>query len=198
MDTSNNSANHPSNHPSNSSLIWIYMLFCAHIVIILATVILLFQMGGYNPLSILTKNRFVCIVLQIVLVVSILMVGFNRNFYLPFLGWTVYPCGSLAEKVPVYADTSIMVKVEPNVNVIYWASEPSPIEVQPISNPWDAYANYDNSGVVRADSNGNALLKVRMPSSYKVGLMGKTLKTHVHYRVCHNSGMLSEIKTVFI
>ena len=174
------------------------MRFCAHIVIILATVMLLFQLGGYNPISIISKNRFICIILQFVLVISILMVGFSRNFYLPFLGWTVYPCGSLAEKVPADANTSVMVNVAPNVNVIYWASEPSPSEVQPISNPWDAYANYDNSGVVRADAQGNALLRVRMPSSYKVGLMGKVMKTHVHYRVCHNSGMLSEIKTVFI
>ena len=33
----------------------------------------------------------------------------------------------------------------------------------------------------------------------KIGLiMGRTLKRNVHYRVCENAGMMSDIKTVFI
>lgn len=184
--------------PSTDSLVLIYMRFCAHIVIILSAILLLFQMGGYNPVQMLMKNSLVGTILMLVLVVSILLVGFSRNFYLPFLGWAVYPCGTLAEKVPADADTSVVVKVPANVNVIYWASEPSAPEVQPISDPWDAYANYDNSGVVKADANGNAVIRVRKPSSYNVGVFNKTLKSHIHYRVCHQSGMLSEIKTVFV
>jgi len=187
-----------SYHPSTTSLVWIYMRFSAHIVIILAAVLLLCQMGGYNPIKYLMKSSLLCIVLQIVLVISILLVGFSRNFYLPFLGWSVYPCGSLAEKIPADANTTVMVKVQPNVNVIYWATEPNEHTTQPISNPWDAYANYDNSGVVKADADGNAVLRVRNPSSYKVGLLSKTLKSHIHYRICHHSGMLSEVKTVFV
>ena len=67
-----------------------------------------------------------------------------------------------------------------------------------ISNPWDAYANFENSGVVRADASGNAVLQFRSPSSYKVGLLNNTLKRHVHYRVCKHPGMLSDVKTIFV
>jgi hypothetical protein len=187
-----------TSYPSTNSLVWIYLRFSTHIVIILSTILFLFQLGGYNPVQFITKHKLICTILQIVLVISILMVGFSRNFYLPFLGWSVYPCGSLAEKVPADANVSVMVKVPPNVNVIYWATEPNENTAQPISNPWDAYANYDNSGVVKANSNGNAILRVREPSSYNVGLLNKTLKRHIHYRICHHSGMLSEVKTAFI
>jgi len=182
--------------PDSSELLWVYVHFSANIVIILSTILFFFQLCGYNPVKIITANRIVCTLICLTIVASILMYIVNRNFYLPFLGWSVYPCGSLAEKVPTNADTSILVKVKPNSNVIYWASEPSEMEKQPISNPWDAYANYDNSGVVRSDAQGNALLRVRTPTSYRAGLMGYELKRHIHYRVCNQSGMLSAIKTV--
>jgi Cu-Zn family superoxide dismutase len=51
---------------------------------------------------------------------------------------------------------------------------------------------------IKTDANGNAVLRVRNPSSYKVGLISKTLKSHIHYRICHHSGMLSEVKSVFV
>jgi hypothetical protein len=182
--------------PDNSELIWVYIRFFANIVIILATVLFFFQLCGYNPAKIINSNKIICTLVCLTIVASILMYIVNRNFYLPFLGWTVYPCGALAEKVPTNADTSILVKVKPNSNVIYWASEPTDANAQPISNPWDAYANYDNSGVVRSDAQGNALLRVRKPSSYRVGFFGRELKRHIHYRVCNQSGMLSATKTV--
>jgi hypothetical protein len=184
--------------PSTEEMVWIYMRFAAHIVIMCAAILFLFQIGGYNPAKFISSNRFISVTIIIIIVASILFFIANRNFYLPFLGWSVYPCGSLAEKVPLNADTNIVVKVKPNSNVIYWASEPSDPAVQPISNPWDAYANYDNSGVVKSDAAGNAVLRVRSPSSYKVGLMGMTLKKHVHYRVCNYSGMLSDVKTIYV
>ena len=58
------------------------------------------------------------------------------------------------------------------------------------------YANYNNSGVVRADANGRAVLHFRNPSSYQVGLMHRTLSKHIHYRECRHPGMLSDIKTI--
>jgi len=175
-----------------------YLRFFARIILMVCSLCFAGHLGGYNPSKYLLKYKVFSIIIIIAISASIIYYLFDRNFYLPFLGWAVYPCGSLAEKVPLNADTSINVKVLPNVNVIYWASEPSHREEQPISNPWDAYANYDNSGVVRADSNGNATLRVRSPSSYNVGLFNKTLKTHIHYRICKHPGMLSDIKTVFI
>jgi hypothetical protein len=185
------------NHPSTESLAWIYTKFCGHIVLILTTILFLFQINGYNAAAWFAKHPIISLICSLTIAAAIIMFIGSRNFYLPFLGSTVYPCGFLAEKVPANADTSITVRVKPGANVVYWASEPSAPTVQPISNPWDAYASYDNSGVVRADTQGNATLRFRSPSSYKVGyIMNRTLPRHVHYRVCNYAGMMSEIKTV--
>lgn len=184
--------------PARSDLLWMYLRFACMIVIMFSMFILVAQLNGYNIAGKIAKYSVLCMIYCILLVISILLFVADRNFYLPFLGQTVYPCGSLAEKVPANADTTVKIKAAPGANVIYWASEPSSPEKQPISNPWDAYAMYDNSGVVRADSQGNAVLRFRSPSSYQVGLMNRELKRHVHYRVCKMPGMLGEIKTVFV
>jgi hypothetical protein len=184
--------------PTTSSLTWMYVKFFANIVLMLSTILFIFQLGGYNPAKFISSNKIICTFIMLVIIISILIYIVSRYFYLPFLGKTVYHCGSLAEKIPTNADTSVLVKVKPNANVVYWASEPTDLDKQPISNPWDAYANYDNSGVVRADASGNALLRVRKPSSYRVGLMNRELKIHIHYRVCTYSGLMSDIKTVYV
>jgi uncharacterized membrane protein YuzA (DUF378 family) len=119
----------------------------------------------------------------------------DRNYYLSFLGETVYPCGSLVEKIPEKADQTVSVKVPPGSNVVYWAAEPSNENVV-IDNPWDAYMQYENAGVVKADENGNAVLKFRSPASYKVMAGLKQLPKHVHYRHCFYPGMLSEIYSI--
>jgi len=174
-----------------------YMCYAARIIIIVSSICFGLHIIGINILKYLPKNQILLSIIFFIIVFSIIYTG-GRDFYLPFLGLSVYPCGSLAQKIPSNADKSITVQVPPNVNVIYWASEPSNPEMQPISNPWDAYANYDNSGVVRSDANGMAILHVRSPSSYKVGLFNTTLKLHIHYRICQHPGMLSEIKTVYL
>ena len=185
-------------HYSTFKLAAMYFRFIARIILMSSALCFAAHLGGYNPSKYVLKYKIVSLIIILSVVASILYFLFDRNFYLPFLGWAVYPCGSLAEKIPSKADTKITIKVPPNVNVIYWASQSSKKEDQPIGDPWDAYANYDNSGVVKSDSNGNAILHFRAPSSYKVGLSNTTLKTHVHYRVCKHPGMLSDIKTVFI
>jgi len=183
---------------SNNQMLFMYLRYAAKIIIMVSALLFTCQLGGYNPSKFLTQNKIISFIVILIIVASIIYNLFDRNFYLPFLGWSVYPCGSLAEKVPNKADTTVTIQVKPNVNVIYWASEPSSSENQPIDNPWDAYANYDNSGVVKADDTGKAVLHVRNPSSYQVGLMNKTLKRHVHYRECRHPGMLSDIKTIMI
>ena len=183
---------------SNNQMLFMYLRYAAKIIIMVSALLFTCQLGGYNPSKFLTQNKIISFIVILIIVASIIYNLFDRNFYLPFLGWSVYPCGSLAEKVPNKADTTVTIQVKPNVNVIYWASEPSSAENQPIDNPWDAYANYDNSGVVKADDTGKAVLHVRNPSSYQVGLMNKTLKRHVHYRECRHPGMLSYIKTIMI
>ena len=185
-------------HYSKTKTFHMYLRFGAKIVIMLSALLFIAQLGGYNSSKYLMQNKIISFFIVLIVAASILYNMFNRNFYLPFLGWSVYPCGSLAEKIPGNSDTTVTVQVNPNVNVIYWASEPSSPDKQPIDNPWDAYANYENSGVVRADSTGKAILHFRSPSSYQVGLMNRTLQRHVHYRECRHPGMLSDIKTIFI
>jgi hypothetical protein len=128
----------------------------------------------------------------VVALISALTLVFRRNVYLPFLGETVYPCENLADKSPDGAEISVTVTDVPaGSKVVYWAAEPS---TSIVSNPWDAYRKYENSGVVTSDASGKAVLSVRKPTGYKVP-SGRELKPHVHYRFCLESGILSEIRT---
>lgn len=125
---------------------------------------------------------------------SALVHVFSRDYYLRFLGETVFPCGSLKEKTPMDANVRAKVYVEPGVNVVFWGAEPN---LQIVDNPWQAYSEYANAGVTKADNTGVALLAVRKPASYKVP-SGRTLKSHIHYRTCDGKGMLGPVKTVFV
>jgi hypothetical protein len=183
-------------HFSKGDKLAVYLRMKTKCILIVAALLCAAQLGGYYPLNFIKKYKVLNFIILLSLVASIIYNIFDRNFYLPFLGWTSYPCGGLAEKIPRDADTTVTVQVKPNVNVIYWGSEPKTNEEQPIDNPWDAYANYDNSGVVRADAQGKAVLHFRNPSIYQVGLMNRTLKKHIHYRECRHPGMLSSVKTV--
>ena len=183
---------------STNCMINIYANFTSRIIIMITILLVVLDLCGMNILSKISKHSILCCIVCIILVICSIIVFIDRNYYLTFLGWSVYPCGSLTEKVPIDADIAVVVKVKPNSNVIFWASEPSNPELQPISNPWDAYANYENAGVVKSDTQGNATLKVRSPTSYRVGLMNKELKKHIHYRVCENSGMLGPVQTTFL
>jgi uncharacterized membrane protein YuzA (DUF378 family) len=134
-------------------------------------------------------------VVYILVGLSALVHLFARDYYLPFLGDAVFPCGALTEKVPEMADTTVTVKVAPNVNVVYWAAEPN---TKVVSTPWEAYNKYANTGVAKSDANGNVVLKFRKPAYYKVpGLLKRTIEPHVHYRVCSYNGMLQRVETKY-
>lgn len=150
---------------------------------------------GFNLVQYIANYTFASLepIVYGVVGVSALVHIFSRNYYLPFLGDTVFPCGSMLEKVPVNANTQVKIQVAPKTNVIYWASE---THNEVMQNPWLAYDEFSNAGVVRSDVNGIAILKFRKPASYKVGY--RTLEPHVHYRVCEHPGMLDAVKTVFL
>jgi uncharacterized membrane protein YuzA (DUF378 family) len=147
---------------------------------------------GWDPLAKLSNVwvRIVCVLVG----VSVLIHMFSRNYYLPFLGDSAYPCGSLALKTPSDANVEVLVNVSPNTNVVYWAAE-SNNDVQP--NPWMAYSSNTNAGVTRSDATGKAMLRVRRPASYKVPT-GRTLESHIHYRVCISPGMLGPVETTYL
>jgi uncharacterized protein len=151
----------------------------------------------FNLVEFIARNTFKSIetVIYMLVGLSALFHILSRNFYLPFLGDTVFPCNSMVEKVPENADTSVKITTIPNSNIIFWAAEHDN-EVK--ENPWIAYVEYSNAGVAKSDVNGVAVLNFRKPAPYKVKNGWKTLVPHVHYRVCKYPGMLSEVKTVFL
>ena len=132
--------------------------------------------------------------IYIIIGLSAIYLSLKRDVYLPFLGETVYPCDQLVNKIPDDATVAMTVRVPAGAKVVYWASEHSK-DLDVAENPWKAYLNYSNSGVTTADANGNAVLKVREPTAYRVPLKGK-IEKHIHYRYCGSPGMLSEIHTV--
>jgi uncharacterized membrane protein YuzA (DUF378 family) len=151
---------------------------------------------NFNLVAFIAKYTFSWIenVIYVIVGVSALLHVASRNYYLSFLGESVFPCDSMIEKTPEHADTEVKIQTTPNANVVYWAAE---THKEVSENPWIAYAEYSNAGVTRSDVNGVATLRFKTPGSYKVAHGLKTLSPHVHYRVCKFPGMLSEVQTVF-
>lgn len=124
-------------------------------------------------------------------------VMFDRDTYLPFLGPTVIPCASVPDRTPPGASKTLTVPAPPGSKVLYWASEPEMEALKQIQTWKEAYAGYENAGVTTADSNGQAILKVRPPQAYTVPFKGR-IEPHVHFRICESAGMLGRVKTVFV
>jgi uncharacterized membrane protein YuzA (DUF378 family) len=136
-------------------------------------------------------SDWVSIVLYLVILLATLNVLFDRNFYLPFLGKTIFPCNVLRENIPDNVTKLVEVDTRPNTFIIYWAAEPSDTD----NRDWDeVYVDYTNAGVVRSDENGIAKMFVRSPTGYEVPV-GK-LDSHIHYRECLDNYVLGEVKTV--
>ena len=131
--------------------------------------------------------------------VAALVLVFNRDTYLPFLGETIFPGAAVSLKVPQGATESITVHTRPNAKVVYWAANANPTADTVNPPPWyKAYAEFENSGVVQADESGVAVLRIRgQPESYKVPFAGK-LEPHVHFREEGETGMFGRVKTYYI
>jgi uncharacterized membrane protein YuzA (DUF378 family) len=135
--------------------------------------------------------------LYILVGISALVISFQRDTYLPFLGETLLPCSVLQDRVPPGATVSIEVEAEPGKKVLYWAAEPQTEHLEKMNDWRKAYLSYENAGVVTADSQGRALLKVRKPQPYLVPWKGQ-LEPHIHFRICGERGFLGRVKTVFL
>lgn len=147
--------------------------------------------GRYNLVGALGPT--ISMVVYILIGVAAIWLVFKRDTYLPFLGTTVMPCPVLVERVPEGANTIVEVKVTPNSNVVFWASESQDNQI--INNPQEAYGTYSNSGVARSNARGIATLRVRKPVRYQAGM--RTLPLHIHYRICEN-GLMGRIETVYL
>jgi hypothetical protein len=126
-----------------------------------------------------------------------LWVGLNLYSYLPFLGPTVVPCSLLANRIPDHADTEVRVDgLKPGATVMYWAAEPATDGLARIKDWRQAYLDFANAGVTRADGAGVAVLVIRKPQPYTVPVKGR-LESHVHWRVCEGY-MLGPVQTTML
>lgn len=140
-------------------------------------------------------------------IISIYMM-FDRNVYLPFLGETAFPAQLLANSasgasVDVGKTNNMLVKLKDipsNTTVVYWAA--NKIKDAEVKYWKDAYGDYQNSGVVKSDENGEVSFSIACPQSYYVNVLGlvkKTIPPHLHYRYVlpgTNGSMFSEVRTV--
>lgn len=95
--------------------------------------------------------------------IAALVIMFDRDTYLPFLGPTVLPCASVPDRTPPGATKIVTVSAPPGSKVLYWAAEPEMEGLREVQTWKEAYAGYENAGVATADNNGQATLKVREP-----------------------------------
>ncbi len=128
--------------------------------------------------------------------VSALFLFFNRDTYLPFLGTTVFPSGSLMQKVPQGASQEVVIRTIPGSQVVYWAAEPA--RGEEIGDYKKAYGAYENAGVAIADAQGDVHMKIRgPPQKYKVPWKG-VLPPHVHFRIVKPDGWAGRVETYWL
>jgi uncharacterized membrane protein YuzA (DUF378 family) len=140
--------------------------------------------------------KFLKNIVYLIVAIAALYLIIQRDTYLPFLGQSILPSYVLAEKIPTKYNLEIPVHVKPNSFVVYWAStEYSNKDTKNVN--WKlAYDQFQNSGIIRADSNGLALLRLNCPKRYTVGPFDRLLYKHVHYRVAEDNIWLSRVYTV--
>lgn len=158
-------------------------------------------MGGLNWMSVglnngnvlekVISNEYIRY-FYIVMGIAAIYLAFDRNTFLPFLGWTVLPGDLLQNKEPINATESVMVPNHPDAKkIVYWATNPG----ETVNDPYTAYKNSDNAGVIPVIGKGDKImLRLRCPKKYKVH--GKTLPRHVHYRYVFNNNMISAVYTM--
>ena len=175
-----------------------HLLFLVSMGLLIASALnwLFLAVFDVNALETLFGKTFAH-VLYIIVGIAALSVMFFRDSYLPFLGPMVAPCSVLQNREPPGATKDVKVLVTANAKVIYWAAEPASENLKTVHTAMEAYQKFDNAGVTTANADGVAILKVREPQSYKVPFMGK-LESHVHYRVCGESGFMGRVNTAYI
>jgi hypothetical protein len=133
-------------------------------------------------------------IIYIIIVISAIILAFNRTTWLPFLGKSVFPSALVPLKQLTNYDRIITVKTKPNSKVAYWASSVT-LSNGMIPDVDTAYGDYSNSGVVMSDENGIANFPIMEGSSYIVP-SNRIIDRHVHYRIIGlEHGMIGKIHT---
>jgi len=159
---------------------------------------------GYNLVAMLANyvntyfktNTHLDTIIYLTVGIAAIVLLFQRNTWLPFLGLTAFPSQTfIPNKVNENGSFSVKVYVKPNTRVAYWASKPQFSEQVPQVEK--AYDDFSNSGVVTSDKNGLAILLVDPGTSYIVPT-GSEISRHVHYRELDKTyGMMGSVKTVY-
>jgi len=125
-----------------------------------------------------------------------IIIALKRDTWLPFLGENVLPSSLIPIKKNI-GNTLIKVHVKPNTKVAYWAALPKDKTIKEDPYVTTAYGNYSNSGVVKSDNKGIAILNILKSSGYYIP-SGKHLQSHVHYREIYDEwGMIGPIRTQY-
>jgi len=177
-----------------------------HLIVIALVIIGALNWGttafGYNLVDIIKnvvnkiahRETYLDKIIYILVGLAAIKLASKRDFWLPFLGKTVLP-SSLIPLKDIIGDTTIEVKVSPNVKVAYWASLPQKTtEIPKVEN---AYGDYNNAGVVLSDKNGIAKLIINKGTNYIVP-NGREISRHVHYReLDQDMGFIGKIHTSY-
>jgi uncharacterized membrane protein YuzA (DUF378 family) len=155
-------------------------------------------LSGFNIFTLITTNETALKAFAIMIGASAAYFMFNRDFYLPFLGHCVVPIKTDMSG-PKGGDKVLvqLTDLPSDVNVVFWAAQSNETTFE---NPASAYQAYENSGLVRSDSDGNAVIEILCPGEYTVENLGKVkLDKHVHYRYeMPVKGLYSRVFTKYI
>ena len=153
---------------------------------------------GYNPIENLNEllNKYYKFpfdkLMYFAIAYAALELALDKHIWLPFLGDSVLPDQLVPLKNNLNYNHEVVIKAPPGSKVAYWAAN-AHIETPYV---FDAYGNYENSGVVMANENGEATLRVIKGSGY-ITPSGRYIQPHVHYRIFNKEiGMMDQVNTV--
>jgi uncharacterized membrane protein YuzA (DUF378 family) len=170
-------------------------LFARLLLIIGGINYLIFAISKINLFSYLTENIEKTI--HILIGLSAVILIFNRDYYLPFLGECAIPIINTTEDKSKRNLIKTTIKnLPPNVKLIYWAAKPGEIKNDPLL----AYSDFSNSGIIITNDKGEAEIEYECPSEYKIKKSGKTLPKHIHFRYVNPKypGLISRVYTKYL
>lgn len=121
-------------------------------------------------------------IIKLLIGLSGLLLLFDRNYYLPFLGETVMPLVIKRDTKNKKLTKIKLTELPPNTTVVAWAAKGS---TKTFGDPFKAYDDYSNSVIAKSDKNGVAIVELECPARYNVnkfGIMPEKLARHIHYR----------------